>query len=67
MGNCWQMCCDHSTTDQMELLKAQMIANDPSKAEILNLTSASDIGIEEDENEKFQFKKKKHDSINQSF
>jgi hypothetical protein len=51
----------------MELLKAQMIANDPSKAEILNLTSASDIGIEEDENEKFQFKKKKHDSINQSF
>ena len=51
----------------MQLLKAQMIANDPSKADILNITSTSDIGIEEIENEKFQFKKKKHDSINQSF
>jgi hypothetical protein len=54
-------------TDQMELLKAQIIANDPSKAEYLNLTQASDIGLEEEENDKFQFKKKKHDSINQSF
>ena len=43
-----------------------MIANDPSKAEILNLTSASDIG-NDDDNEKFMFKKKNHDSINQSF
>ena len=36
--NCYQMCCNNTMVDQMELFKKHLIENDPTKADDINST-----------------------------